>query len=329
MTKGEVPPNTLAPGVLAPDALVKINRILVIKLSAFGDIVLALGPFAAIRAAHPDAHITLLTTRPYADLARASGYFDDVWIDPRASLIRPSVWLGLRRRLRGGRFDRVYDFQTGDRTGWYYRLLGPGKRPQWSGIARGCSHPHDDPNRNSMHTIERQIGQLAAAGIADVPDPDLSWMDADIAPFGLTPPFVLLIPGGAPHRPRKRWPPENFGRLAADLAGRGMQPVVLGADAELEMAETITREFGEAVSLVGRTGMMDIAALARAASGAVGNDTGPTHLAAAAGCPSLVLFSDESDPALTAPRGPDVGILRRPNLADLPVAEVAAALRLR
>jgi len=52
------------------------ERILVIKLGALGDFVQALGPFAAIRAHHPAADIVLLTTRPYADLGRASGYFD-------------------------------------------------------------------------------------------------------------------------------------------------------------------------------------------------------------------------------------------------------------
>jgi ADP-heptose:LPS heptosyltransferase len=58
----------------------------------------------------------------------------------------------------------------------------------------------------------------------------------------------------------------------------------------------------------------------------VGNDTGPMHLIATVGCPSVVLFSNESDPALCAPRGRSVTILRRPNLSSLPVADVAAAL---
>ena len=57
---------------------------------------------------------------------------------------------------------------------------------------------------------------------------------------------------------------------------------------------------------------------------AVGNDTGPLHLAAAAGAPAIVLFSRASDPALSAPRG-RVAILRAENLADLPVAQVAQA----
>ena len=65
------------------------------------------------------------------------------------------------------------------------------------------------------------------------------------------------------------------------------------------------------------------------AAGAVGNDTGPIHMTAAAGCPTVVLFSAASDPALTAPRGTEIEILQRDNLADLSVESVAAALRLR
>ena len=69
--------------------------------------------------------------------------------------------------------------------------------------------------------------------------------------------------------------------------------------------------------------------IARRAAAAVGNDTGPMHIAAAVGCPSLALFSAASDPALCGQRGPDVAFLRRPDLAALAVDEVEAALRLR
>ena len=85
------------------------GRLLVIKLGALGDFVLATGPFAAIRAAHPEEEIVLLTSAPYAELARESGYFDDVWVDERPSRIALIAIQRLRRRLRGGRFYRVYD----------------------------------------------------------------------------------------------------------------------------------------------------------------------------------------------------------------------------
>ena len=306
-----------------------MRRILVIKLGALGDFVLAMGPFAAIRRAHPRAHIVLLTTAPFAELARASGYFDEVWLDDRPPLFAPARWLALRRRLRGGGFDRVYDLQTADRTGWYFRLMGPGRRPEWSGHVKRCSHPHDDPARVHMHTVDRHAAQLAIAGISAVPAPDLTWMEAETRGYGLAPRFVLLVPGGAPHRPRKRWPAARFGALAGRIEAMGLQPVVIGGAAERDAAREILDECAAAADLVGRTTFAEIAALARQAAGAVGNDTGPMHLIAAAGCPAVVLFSSESDPALTAPRGAGVTVLQRDDLAALGVVEVAEALRLR
>jgi len=300
------------------------RRILVIKLGALGDFVQALGPFAAIRARFPAASITLLTTRPFVGLARACPWFDEVWIDDKPRLWQVRRLLALRKRLRDGGFDRVYDLQTSDRSSSYFRLIGG--TVEWSGIAHGCSHPHANPNRDRMHTIERQREQLAMAGIPEVPPPDLSWVAAGTAAdFGLTAPFVLLCPGGAAHRPAKRWPAEWFGAVAARLAKRGLAPVLLGTEAEAEAIATIRALCPQALDLSGKTGFLDILGLGRAAAAALGNDTGPMHLIAAAGCPSVVLFSAESNPDLCAPRG-RVTILRRPSLADLGEAEAAAAL---
>ena len=301
------------------------GRILVIKLGALGDFVLALGPFAAIRAHHPGARITLLTTAPFVALARASPYFDEVWIDER-----PGAWqvwkLGtLAKRLRAGRFDRVYDLQTSDRSTWYFRLFKAPK-PEWSGIARGCSHPHANPERDRMHTIERQREQLALAGVTEVPAADLSWVKADITRFRLAPPFALLVPGGAAHRPEKRWPPSHYAELGRRLARQGMRPALTGAAGERPVLAEIAAQCPEAYDLGGQTELADIVALARAARFAIGNDTGPMHLIGAAGCSSLVLFSGASDPVLTAPRGPRVAVARREPLALLAVAEVEAAL---
>lgn len=303
------------------------ERILVVKLGALGDFVLAFAPFQAIRRHHPNADLTLLTTAPFAELARASGWFDEVWVDARPPLWHVAGWMALRRRLRAGGFDRVYDLQTSDRSGWYYRLLGDGV--EWSGIAHGCSHPHRNPHRDRMHTAERQAEQLAAAGIAAVPPPDLGWLDADVARFALPPRFLLMVPGGAAHRSAKRWPAASYSTLAERLAARDLPPVVIGGAGEADAAAAIRRSCGAALDLTGRTTLLEIAGVASRAAGAVGNDTGPMHIAAAAGCPSLVLFSAASDPALCGQRGPSVAYLRRPRLADLAVDEVEAALRLR
>ncbi|GAB4190588.1 MAG: glycosyltransferase family 9 protein [Thalassobaculales bacterium] len=291
-----------------------MSAILVVKLGALGDFVQATGPMRAIRAHHPGARLDLLTTAPLLPLARALGLFDGIILDDRPPLWRVDRWFGLRARLRAGAYDRVYDLQTSDRSGWYFRLMRRDGGPEWSGIAAGCSHPHANPRRDHMHTIDRQADQLAMAGIATVPPPDLSGL---VPPaLGLPAGTVLMVPGGAAHRPAKRWP--HFAELAGRLAAAGRRCVVLGGPGDPAIAGAIDRR--------GTTSLLDLVALGQSAAAAVGNDTGPMHVLAAAGCPSLVLFSAASDPALCAPRGRHVAVLRQAVLAELPVAAVEAAL---
>ena len=395
-----------------------MTNILVLKLGALGNIVLSLAAFAAIRQHHPDGRITLLTTAPYAGWMADAPWFDRVLTDTR-----PAWWdlrgvRRLRRMLRDGQFDRVYDLQTSSRSSHYFRLFPRALRPEWSGIAPGCSHPDRDPERNHVHDIDRQHGQLRQAGIADIPPADLSWCHSDIARFALPRRFALLVPGSAPHRPVKRWPAAHYHVLAAWLTRQGIAPVVVGTAGEHVLADAIcagashadtthadtthadtthagathdgathtgaihagtthagaihtgathagathdgaihagtthagaihagslmdvsgrvaqgtgtTIQGAFARDLTGRTSFGDLAELARAATLAVGNDTGPMHLIAAAGCPSLVLFSGDSDPALCVPRSPPgafpVRVLRRDNLAMLTPDEVIADL---
>jgi len=297
-------------------------RILIIKLGALGNVILAMHAFAAIRAHHPRARISLLTTAPYADWLRQAPWFDEVLVDNR-----PRWWdfpgvHRLRRMLTAPGFARIYDLQTSGRSSHYFRLFPVGSKPEWSGIAPGCSHPDRDPNRDRLHDHERLAGQLRQAGIAAVPAADLSWCRGDIGRFGLPSDFVVLVPGSAPHRGAKRWPASHYQALAEALRGRGLMPVIVGSAAEAPIARAIPA----ALNLTGQTSFGDLAGLARAARFAVGNDTGPMHLLTAVGCPCVVLFSHDSDPALCAPRGPDVRVLRRPDLASLTVETVLAAL---
>ena len=298
-------------------------RILVIKLGALGDFVQAMGPAAAIRRHHRGDEITLLTTAPYAQLARAAPYFDRVLIDERPGPFDLAGWWRLARQLRSGRFDRVYDLQTSDRSSFYYRLMG---RPDWSGIARGASLRHADPRRDLQHTIDRQAEQLRLAGITDVPLPDLAWAARDIAHLALPERLLLLVPGGSAHRPRKRWPIDRFAALAVLAARHKVTPVVIGGAQERALGAVIAERCAAARDLTGRTAFGEIVALGQRALASVGNDTGPMHLIVAAGAPATLLYSAESDPALTAPRGPRVAILRRAELAELAVEEVAATL---
>jgi ADP-heptose:LPS heptosyltransferase len=313
----------------------QVERILVVKLSALGDFVLALAAMKKIRQAHPKAHITLLTTPPFEALAKICPYFNAVDTGGRPEGFRD--WMALRRRIRAVGYNRVYDLQTSSRSNRIFQVLRPNP-PPWSGIALGCSMPHRNPLRDAMHTLERHADQLMYAGIwpdaptepGTAPPPDLSWVlksapaERPVPGANKPRPYVMFVPGGSAHRPEKRWPVERYSELARILYARGFDIVIIGGPQETDLAHTIQRAAPRARDLTGRTDFASIARLGAKAALAIGNDTGPLHLAAAAGAPTIVLFSRASDPALSAPRG-RVAILRSDNLADLPVAQVAQA----
>src|SRR5215468_10145564 len=125
-----------------------LRRVLVIKLGALGDFVQALGAMRVVRATHPSARITLLTTEPFEAFAKACPYFDIVEADGRPRDLKGQA--DLMKRLRTAGYDMVYDFQNNDRTARYFASLGS-KKPLWSGAAQGASHQHRNPNRAMMH----------------------------------------------------------------------------------------------------------------------------------------------------------------------------------
>jgi ADP-heptose:LPS heptosyltransferase len=299
------------------------RKILVIKLSALGDFIQALGPAAAIRRHHAADEITLLTTPGFAALGRQSGFFDDIATDRRPGPFDVRGWLALRRVLRAGGFGRVYDLQTKSRSSLYAWLFFPGPRPEWSGIARGCSHPHANLRRHPQHTIDKQAEQLLMAGIYPTPLPACRTSSRPL-PAGLERrAFFLLIPGSSLRHAQKRWPAKQYGMLAQRLIETtGMVPVIVGAPGEEPLGAEICELCRYAIDLVGRTELTVLIDLADAAAFTVGNDTGATHIAAAGGHPVVVLFSDASDPCRCAPRGHEVRVLTSPRLDKLPVAQV-------
>lgn len=319
--------------------LADYRRVLVIKLGALGDFVQALAAMAEIRRAHPKAEIILLTTPPYAELAAASGYVDR--IDPGGRPKGPLGELGLIRRLRRGRYQRVYDLQTSSRSRTYFWAFAP-IFPEWSGHARLASHRHRNPRRDHMQSLDRLWDQLAEAGVVEprpegqAPGPDLAWAVAaaereeppPAERLAIKPPYALLAPGASPGRPRKRWPLARFIELAKALEAMGLTPVVIGGPQEVALGEAIARAAPSTVIAAGRTKLVELAALGVRAALIVGNDTGPTYLAAFAGGPALILFSSESDPSLCAPRSPRIRVIQRDDLADLKADEVIKAARL-
>jgi ADP-heptose:LPS heptosyltransferase len=321
----------LSPQARRDGRVVSAPRILVIKLSALGDFVQASGAMEAIARKHAGARLTLLTTPPYESLGRATGFFEDIWTDGRRPWTDVAALLRLIGRIRRTGFARVYDLQGAARTDRYFQLLRPNP-PQWCGTARGAAFRHPQPLRQKRHIQDVLADQLALADVHDIPRPHLSWLTGDAGRFGLPDSFALLIPGGAPHRPQKRWPAAAFGELAHRIAAADVRPVVLGHGAEeAALAAAICAAEPATLGLVGQTSFGDIASLARGARLVAGNDTGPMHIAASAGAPALILFSSDSDPALSAPRpsrdGQAVETLRVADLEDLPVETVVAVLR--
>lgn len=334
----------LKQGNTATNPGVAAKRVLIIKMSALGDFVLALGAMEAVRKAHPGARITLLTTPPFKDFAQKCPFVDVVETDGRPEGVGPTR--DLLKRIRAEKYDIIYDFQTSGRTANYFKALNlPGRKPPlWSGHAEKCAFLHKNPNRGTMHTIDRLAEQLSDAGIGpeggyppgSVPMPDLSWVGPALAhPPRLTPAYfniegtyALIIPGASAHREAKIWPAKHYAALAKRLADSGVKPVLIGGKAEGQMAASIQKAEPRIANLVTRTDLFQIVGLAQKALFVIGNDTGPMHMATLAGAPGVALFATrESSIDHASPRGPKpVIIVHGDTLGDVRPHDVWQAI---
>ena len=320
------------------------RRVLVIKLSALGDFVLALGAMRAIREQHPKAVMTLLTTGPYEGLAKATGFFQHIETDGRPKGVKATR--ELIKRMKAAKYDIVYDLQTSGRTANYFKALNLPFQvpPLWSGHAEGAAFFHANPKRGDLHSIDRLAEQLEVAGIQPSrikgswpPMPDMSFVrrsqgdKPSLTPdyFSIKPPYALFIPGASAHREAKRWPAERYGGLAKHVADAGVMPVIIGSKAESEIAVEINRIEPRARNIVTRTDLFQIVTLAEKALFAVGNDTGPMHMAALSGCPGVALFAtSESDPEKACPRGSNIIVAKAETLGELSIRDVWQAVQM-
>jgi len=313
-----------------------IQKVLVIKLGGVGEMVLAFPAFERIREAHPKAKITLLTTEPFASLAKSSPFFNAVEADGAPK--DPGHWTALILRIRRAHYDRIYDLQNDAASNLIFQALRP-LPPAWSGTALGCSLPHKNRHRAQMHPLERLADQLKDAGIwPDAPTgqwsavpPDISWILArsaqprSVSSAGAHRPVVLLAPGA--ERPEQRWPPEQYGGFAKRMQDAGYDIVIIGGLGEAALAHAIQRQAPRARDLTGRSDFVQIAALGARSALAVGNDLGLLTLIAAAGAPTIVVFPSDVDAAAIAPRG-HVTVVHAATLKELPVDSVVAAARI-
>ena len=306
------------------------ENILVIIMSGLERLVPALGAIAAIRASHARAEIVILARAEFKEFLLTSPYPNDVWVDDTGGSKNLKRWRSLRTLLRSRDWARVYDLD-GDRHSTHLFWLLYGRRAltsrrgllAWSGVIPGTYLAWTDPQRMQMHVRDQWATQLRAAHIPMVPATDLSWVARRVTsfnvPFKMNEPYLLIAvdsgPGGT-------WPHlAEFARLAK---GRALVAVGLS---RTEEAAALAAATPGLIDLVGRATLNELVFLAWAAAGAVGTDNGIMHLAAGAGCRSVVLYDANSDPALVGQRGSRVTILRRPQLDAIPATEVAAALK--
>lgn len=303
------------------------EKILVIKLSALGDFIQALGAMKAIREHHPNAHITLMTTPPFKSYAQHSSYFDEIWDhNTRPKALKIKDWISLRKKLINGGFSRIYDLQNNDRTNLYFNLFPKRHRPEWVGAAKGASHENSDPSRTAGHAFDGHKQTLKRAGIQNITIDKMQWIDADISAFNTKQPFVLLVPGCAPQHPQKRWPAQHYAKLAQALSQKGYQPVLIGTRAEQEVNEEISKICPECLNLTEKTDLFQITALAHHALAAIGNDTGPMHIIGVTACPTIALFSGHSAPIRHAPLGDKVITIQEENIKEITVETVIKTL---
>lgn len=299
------------------------HRILEIKLGALGDFVLTTGAMKTLREHHKEAHITLLTTKPFVKMAEQSGYFDTVIVDPRSR--NPVDWWRIcKKTIADGNFDIVYDFQNNKRTKKRYFALARlfyRKNLTWA-----CWTTGGFDVRHVTKTHRFSWGQVTHKHMPmDFYPPALDFMHGDQAHFHELPEkYVLLIPGCSKAHPYKRWPAESYAALARRLAERGIQSVILGTDEEKDAAEIIIQTTPTAINFLNKAQLMDIPALAKKATAVVGNDTGPTHMAALAGQPCLYLFSERT--RKSANWFPNITNLFGEHVSDITVDQVMHAL---
>jgi ADP-heptose:LPS heptosyltransferase len=312
------------------------KTVLVIQLGSLAEFVQSLAAAQRIREAHVGARIALLTTETTKELAEKCPYFDTVEADGKPT--EPQAITKLIARIRGAKYDVIYDLEGSSRTKNYYQGLRPWP-PKWSGPIPGAAYAHLDPNRLQLNPLDRLSGQLEAAGIAAPGEQliaDLGWVRSVLRDpprirsdfFGVRGSYVLLLPRGTDAEPNRRWPEEKYLDLARRIARQGVTPVVLGGPEERPIGAAIAKAEPSAKNLVTRADLFQCIGLAECAAFAVGDDVELMHIAAASGASCLVFLSSLNHPERAAPRGTGgVVALTAAVIADLPVEQVDAQLR--
>jgi len=276
-------------------------RILIVRLSAIGDVVQGMPIACALREQFPEAFLAWAVREQAGSLLRGHAALDEVIGVPRGWLKSPrSIWQ-LRRRLRAMRFDIAVEAQGLTKAALLARLSGARRRigfgrPWGRELSRWINTELVDTPVD--HVVDRNLMLLRPLGIASprvrfgVPDSLLDRVVAEqmIGQTGCDGALAILNVGAG--WPSKLWPEDRFAAVAVELGRRhGLASLVLWAgDEERAMAEQVAAGSAGYARLAPATTLTEVAALARRARLFVGYDTGPLHLAAAVGTPCVGLY---------------------------------------
>ena len=281
-----------------------VKNILVIKLSAIGDVIHALPVSYALKETYPEARITWVVEPPAYDLLTNNPYIDEIILFRKKEF---KSWKGLCKnfpdfsaKIREKKYDIVLDLQGLAKSG-IIALLARGKKKLGTCDMREMSQYISKPTvgKNAHgHIVERYLDVARAIGcrVENVVFPvyptekEQTSARRCLTENGAGQDYVVLAVGT--NWPNKCWPTSYFARLADLLLAQNITPVLIGGGKNDErLARAIAKDMkGEAVDLVGKTSLKELAAVILGARAFVGGDTGPTHLAAGLGVPTVEIM---------------------------------------
>ncbi|MBY0370014.1 glycosyltransferase family 9 protein [bacterium] len=278
------------------------KKILVLRFSSLGDIVMATAMIRCLRTQFPDARIDFLVRSDFQDLIRFNPHLTHAW-----GLPRHSGWRGLRGLLRDINavdYDLVYDAHRSLRT----RLLMPWVRSKHKAyfskqyLRRALLMTFKLPLVSKRRFLERFVDPLAPWGVLyDGAGPEFHVDDASessaLAKTGLVADGtqrVAIVPSAQWNG--KRWPPERFRELIEKLLAKtAYQLVVFGGPSDT-FCQELTRGLDptRVINTQGKLGLLESGALLKHCRFTIANDTGLMHLADALGVPSILIFGPTS-----------------------------------
>jgi len=301
-------------------SMVEPQRILLIKPSSLGDIVHTMPVVAAFKRRWPSAHLTWLVKRQWAEIVQRIDGVDAVWpVDP--TLVS---WVRQALALRARRFDLVVDLQGLLRSALVTRMTGCLQRVGFANGREGSPwfYSRRVPVLTAeMHAVDRYLSVAAAlnAPVDGAPQFRFRLMSQDVTALrdlfrrkdiDLDAPWVAM--NVSARWPTKRWPAPSFAAVAAQLAARGIGPlVVIGGPDEREASQQVRSLTAcPVVDLTGETPIELLPALLSKACVLITNDSGPMHVAAAVGTPVVSIFGPTSA-GRTGPYGAGHTVLTR------------------